>query len=221
MELAFKKQGFIIYKLIPCLIITMFAFMCLYGSSVYATDITINDTIVNIDNRFSDYKNMVILLGHMGNNSYYYLYCTNEDIVYKEYSNGYKALVNSLDNSGIWDRWITSSSDISSLSSLDFSSSSSNKTCTFGSGSIFSVNSIKFSKLDIINANDNSLLFQGAPQEQQTTQGTTILVPIVEQQEMKPLQEILGILPVVIVVLVGLIAIRKAIQFLMARMKKA
>ena len=38
MECVYKKTGFILYKLIPCLLVTMYAFMCLYGSSVYASN---------------------------------------------------------------------------------------------------------------------------------------------------------------------------------------
>ena len=65
--------------------------------------------------------------------------------------------------------------------------------------------------------NSDIVVFQAPPQQ---VEGIQVLSPIVEGQEMKPLQEIIQILPVVILVVVGLIAIRKAIQWVMATMRR-
>ena len=62
------------------------------------------------------------------------------------------------------------------------------------------------------------MVFQQPPQVQE--QATT-LAPIVEEMETeKTLAEIVAILPVVLVVIVGLLAMRKAIKFLMKTLKQ-
>lgn len=104
-----------------------------------------------------------------------------------------------------------------SRSSTDFSSISLNsfETVSRGSGSTawdYSVFS-GYSSVDIYDS-DNNVLFQGASQPVEET-NQVVLAEIVEPMEMdKTLAEILGILPIVIVVIVSLIAIRKAIAFL-------
>lgn len=76
-----------------------------------------------------------------------------------------------------------------------------------------------YSTLDIYDGSDN-LLFQRASQPTVETQGT--LAKIVEEQETeKVMEEILGILPIVIVVIVSLIAIRKAIAFLVGLLHRS
>ena len=86
-----------------------------------------------------------------------------------------------------------------------------------GNASIENVEpTLLLSASDLYDSNEN-LVFQVPSQTQ-----PTILASQVGEVEMnKILQEILRILPVVIVVLVGLIAIRTGILFLMVRMKKA
>lgn len=62
--------------------------------------------------------------------------------------------------------------------------------------------------------NSDTVVFQGARQPMEETP-QVVLAEIVEHQETnKVMEEILGILPIVIVVIVSLIAIRKAIAFL-------
>ena len=87
MELcAFKRNNFILYKLIPCLIITMFAIMCLYGSRVYASSSTLNfsgcrsltlDTSV-YDSSYFNNRYIYIIADKNGDKRsdrwYYYLY---------------------------------------------------------------------------------------------------------------------------------------------------
>lgn len=76
-----------------------------------------------------------------------------------------------------------------------------------------------YTNFDLYDINGN-LVFQAASQGSQV--GNLVLAPIVEEQETeKTLLEIIQILPIVLVVIVSLIAIRKAIAWLMARMKQA
>lgn len=86
--------------------------------------------------------------------------------------------------------------------------SSSSNTDYFSSG--FSGEyEIVYSNYDILDEN-GEVVFQQPPQVQETT-----LAPIVEGVEAKKtLAEVVGILPVVLVVVVGLMAIRKALKFL-------
>lgn len=65
-----------------------------------------------------------------------------------------------------------------------------------------------FTNSDIKNSNDD-VVFQAPPQEKDK-----VLAPIVEGEEMKPLQEILQILPIVMIVIVGYLALRKGLATL-------
>lgn len=79
------------------------------------------------------------------------------------------------------------------------------------------LSAVSYTNYDILNEN-NEVVFQQPPQvmEQETT-----LAPIVEGVEAKKtLAEVVGILPVVLVVIVGLLAMRKAIRFLMRILKQ-
>ena len=214
MELcAFKRNNFILYKLIPCLLIIMFAVMCLYGSKVYASNTFVSvegNTFVLPDFPTDFEYNYYIAFKKTSNNVEYY----------------YLALLNDYEDN-------TNYVQISSDGSLRFLSSNNNKMyrckTTDSSFSFYEVLSSKYgsycgysfdelisTQVNIYSAVDYSLVFQAPSQTQ------TIVASQVGEVEMnKTLQEILGILPVVIVVLVGLIAIRKGILFLMARMKKA
>lgn len=71
------------------------------------------------------------------------------------------------------------------------------------------------SNYDILDEN-GEVVFQQPPQVQETT-----LAPIVEGVETKKtLAEVVGILPIILVVVVGLLAMRKAIRFLMRTLKQ-
>ena len=262
MELAYKKQGFILYKLIPCLIIIMFAFMCLYGSNVYASSSTLNFSgarSLTLDNSVYDssYFNnryIYIIADKQGDNRpnywHYYLYSSckplfvsgstprfvrsfsmtdseiyNADnpacyIFYASSSNNFNFTlldVTRITYDSINDSPFTTLANSSRLNSL-YSNHNINyyTTSDNGKASIENIEpTLLLSASDLYDNNEN-LVFQLPLQ----TQPTLVASQVGEAEMNKTLQEILGILPVVIVVLVGLIAIRKGIQFLMARMKK-
>lgn len=74
-----------------------------------------------------------------------------------------------------------------------------------------------YTTFDFLDEQDN-VVFQRATQEQ----GTTVLAPIVAEQEMKQtLLEIIRLLPIVLIVIVSAIAIRKAIQWIIQQIKQA
>ena len=239
MELAFKKQGFIIYKLIPCLIITMFSFMCLYGSFVYAdseppyTYTLSNDTTITLQSLPElAYDGFVIIATSASKSTpaQYYIFNYNTSAcdkiaIYPNSSNDsrYFYKVVCLDSSGndvqCANCYVTSQSDTYSWSFSAWGNNTSQFTCSGDNvQGIYSNNDIYLANnfYTPISTSD-TLVFQAPLQ----TQPTIVASQVGEVEMNKTLQEILGILPVVIVVLVGLIALRKAIQFLMARMRKA
>lgn len=265
MELsAFKRNNFILNKLLPCLLITMFAIMCLYGSRVYASSSTLNfsgcrsltlDTSV-YDSSYFNNRYIYIFADKNGDNRSdrwsYNLYSscqplfvsgstcrfirsssmTDSDIYNDENPACYIFSASSSNNfnftlsvtrttyDSIHDFPFTTLSDSSYLYSL-YSNQDINYYRTsdngLGNASIENVEpTLLLSASDLYDSNEN-LVFQVPSQ----TQPTLVASQVGEVEMNKTLQEILGILPVVIVVLVGLIAIRKGIQFLIARMKKA
>lgn len=266
MELsAFKRNNFILNKLLPCLLITMFAIMCLYGSRVYASSSTLNfsgcrsltlDTSV-YDSSYFNNRYIYIIADKAGDNRSdrwsYKLYSScqpifvsgtncrfvrsssmtdteiyNSDnpacyIFYANSSNNFNFTLSVTrttydDTSG--DGAFTTFSTPSDLYSL-YSNHNINyyiaSDAGSGKASIENVEpTLLLSASDLYDSNEN-LVFQVPSQ----TQPTIVASQVGEVEMNKTLQEILGILPVVVVVLVGLIAIRKGIQFLIARMKKA
>lgn len=246
MELcSFKRNNFILYKLIPCLIITMFSIMCLYGSKVYASVDVDNLQNTTFHSSTWDLDYTVVLPNDLNNYSYFTLFTRNDDNSYRslylllsnspivatntyltdyqsnqisftnieKYYNCVHNSYNKLYNSSIFDFTqsstngynVTTSNVQNNISFTYFKSSTATNVSDFFS----------YSNFDILDEYGN-LVFQAPSQTQ------TIVASQVGEVEMnKTLQEILGILPVVVVVLVGLIAIRKGIIFLMARMKKA
>ena len=220
MECVYKKTGFILYKLIPCLLVTMYAFMCLYGSSVYASNDNDFLTITT-----SGGQN-IFLPNEYDNYEYFYLF-SKDNYFYAIGSNSYlyqdqSFSVRSIDSSSILKSSIRSTSD--SNADLDFRDTTpsidTNRPAQLygGSSTIYFVSSsAPLYDSDMTTIKREATLVFPAP-----TQEVGIIVGQVQGVEMnKTLQEILGILPTVLVVIVGLLAIRKGIQFLMARMKKA
>ena len=76
------------------------------------------------------------------------------------------------------------------------------------------------SNFDVKHKYTNEVVFQKASQPIVETQGT--LAKIVEGQETnKVMEEVLGILPTIIVVLIGLIGLRKAWAFLVSLLRRS
>ena len=232
MELAFKKQGFIIYKLIPCFIITTFAFMCLYGSYVYATDndnieVVFTDTYNNTDytvtlpNWVKNYHYFFYSINSGSNSFKYALIVSTSDIYFNQTSNGTYDYVSS--STGVS---VLSASSTGMLNGTFYPQSTINnwsEPTTFSSGQqvafyIYGYEDVAtFScNYDVLDYNNtDNVVFQAPLQVQ------PIVASQVGEVEMnRTLSEIMEILPIVIVVIVGLIAIRKGIIFLITLMKR-
>lgn len=212
MELyAFKRNNFLLNKLLPCLIIIMFAIMCLYGSSVYASySFDFDNTSVTIPDEFiNKYPYFLICTFSSSSSDNCRIYVSSSPIIFSRESGRY----NYVFGDGLFWRSCNSSTIQNTLNTFSGELSSTSTRSEFESTTL----DFLFANHDIYNNGypEPQLVFQAPSQTQ------TIVASQVGEVEMnKILQEILGILPVVIVVLVGLIAIRKGILFLMARMKK-
>lgn len=247
MELsAFKRNNFILNKLLPCLLITMFAIMCLYGSSVYAYGpLDINNISYSFsasawdEETYSDYNKIIILRFPYNNGDYYeYYFCRYRSSTplygtdydgqwYGEKSHKFYYLdfkSNDSQYSGSNTVIYQNAKVPSNSTSVSFSGASiSNKLhIIYDTANANGYNDINLSAMEVVYSDvdlylNDELVFQPPLQ----TQPTIVASQVGEVEMNKTLQEILGILPVVIVVLVSLIAIRKGIQFLIARMKKA
>lgn len=242
MEQVYKKTG-ILFKLLPCLLATLIAFMTLYGSFVYASsDVSIFDgySVSYSDGSFSVYKNDVNYTLSNSISSYDYIllfYAPSYNEMTIAFSNTELSLSKRWNeymnnHAGGWSYNLKVSSG--SFYYKNFSPSTISKFATFTVSDCSSCSSslsyqtieedyIILSTHDIycFNTSDstNSLVFQ-APTQEVGSQG--IIAEQTQGVQMdKTLQEILGILPVVLVVILGLIAIRKGIVMIKAFLKKS
>lgn len=225
MELVYKRKDFIV-KFFACLFIAVYLLFTFIGSRVFAStetfDISGYSYCLDFDNKkatvssgsttetfFTDPEiwNYNILVTSNGNYINFFLYTGN--LTYK--SNGNNSYAFYSDSVGYNDSG--ESVGISWAFSYpkklsDFDEAPANTPITSYSSNN-TLNDVKFSTLDIKDV-DGNVVFQGASQDS----NSLALAPIVEGQEMKPLQEILQILPIVMIVIVGYLALRKGLATL-------
>ena len=210
MERVYKREG-ILFKILPCLLIAMYAVMCLFASYVCA--VTSN---ISYNNNIYTFIYDDIYTAPRGYECpYYFIYYLPDDgafrIVYASAPiifNTENGLYNSSDNTVLFELNSTPSDF-----TVQFTYSN---IFPFINGIIPPLDRIVLSSDDIVDSNGN-VVFQSPTQKV----GGIVATQVQGTQMDKTLQEITGILPVVLVVIVGLIAIRKAIQFLTVRLKKA
>lgn len=225
MELVYKKDGFIT-KLFACLFLVMFIIMCLVGNKVFATD---DSTFTLTDETGVSY----VLPNWLKNYNFGFFsgkYNLYGDSYYPARSYGIFILDDGITDLYIQDYGSTSYFNVTNRPIVFYTSSGgipSNNTYTINLTeqeafdtyykvdnssscqvpcSIFNDLSYGYSQFNVLNS-DNEVVFQGAPQP-------TVLAGIVEQQEMKPLEEILTLLPIVMIVVVSFLALRKALATL-------
>lgn len=238
MERVYKREG-ILFKILPCLLIAMYAIMCLFGSYVCAAN---NEDIKTVYCEVLDH-NFELKYNIFNNNNIKYMLITsnqsyNKDtlvkfhfiiydgIAYYDENNQVFHFKNSHVygfNSVTFSQNFTKEKAIASFSqALDRNFSSFEEfsgdihndlkvEVNYTSGSI--IDKIYCSSSNnVYNYSDESkVVFQGARQEL-----ATIIRPQVEGIQLQEiLQEIIQILPVILVVIVALIAIRKAIRLLL------
>lgn len=216
MEQVYKKTG-ILFKLLPCLLATIIAFMTLYGSFVYGFTVE-NDSetieLPEINDIVKDYNYYFIMYNQKFSPFCYYLYLSNTPF--------YVSSELTESNEHYTFRWVRNNG---SYSSYSFNPSSDTDWVFANTSSYNPVDSFSskyqpllYNNYDILDEESN-VVFQ-APTQEVGTQG--IIAEQTQGVQMdKTLQEILGILPVVLVVIVALIAIRKGIAMIRISLKKS
>ena len=211
MENVYKRTG-ILFKILPCIFLVIFIGMICCSSCFASFDITCENKTFTlpdlpVDVNSTSFKNVFIVLLYRtdvyADGSPYYttaeLYYTNSDSFYYKSFNasGYFCSLSSGDPT----EWISKTGN--SWSSLKDRSNG---------------NIIVFSKNDVLNE-DGSVVFQNPPQEK-PLEG--IIAKQIQPKEMnKTLQEIVGILPIVMIVVVSYLALRKALKMLSTLLKQS
>lgn len=208
----------ILYKLL-----LIFAFALIFMSfsvfSVFAQDFGVdNIPPFNADYDAYDSKYLIYTYGSTGNIYLCHVYSTSStavDIPTKfSLNDNNNIYIMNMSNSTLYFRqyklvdgvWSSVSSEAESILK-DYS-----KVINLGG----QIPTFYYSTLDV--TQNGEVVFQQPPQVQEQV---TTLAPIVEEMETeKTLAEIVAILPVVLVVIVGLLAMRKAIKFLMKTLKQ-
>lgn len=245
MERVYKREG-ILFKILPCLLIAMYAVMCLLGSYVCAAD---NEDIKTVYCEVLDH-NFELKYNIFNNNNIKYMLITsnqsyNKDtlvkfhfiiydgIAYYDENNQVFHFKNShvySFNSVTFSQNFTKEKSIVSFSQAldrnfssfeDFSGDIHNDLKVeenYTSGSI--IDKIYCSSSNnVYNYSDESkVVFQGASQEALAT----IIRPQVEGIQLQEiLQEIIQILPLTIAVVVSFLGLRKALSWLLTRLRQS
>lgn len=232
MYLAYKDTN-IFFKILPCLLIVMFLAMVL-SSSVFASDeIEFYDDVSKeyitmvYPTCFDGYKYYLVFTKKLETGQIYYsfffadspfcynynsnkIYCVNGGTYYYKFlytsdSDGHKPIT-LFDFSGY---------------SIDYFKVYSNPYNSFGSLVGASIQSCNYPVVymdDNYNVTDE-VVFQGAPQETMNPVELTTIAKSIDFSAV--VMEVLGILPILLVIVIGLLALRKAIQLLFQMLQKA
>ena len=210
-------------KIFIILFFTIGIIFCLNNKSKASFDFTYNDVEYSVqDLPFDTEEYPYYIVCHRSKNPD--ISVQFQDFYY--YSSEPFTIVNSTSdgNDNITQIWFTSSSEFFTTCYLTY-----NNQNTFSNPDRLSANSNQsiplsynggttsfFTSSDLRDTNNN-VVFQGAPQEEQGR--TLILTPIVEQEETqqemnKTLQQILTLLPIVMIIVVSCLALRKGLALL-------
>lgn len=218
MEQVYKKDGLFL-KIIFSLFISMFVIMTLVGSKVFASwalegeyfngDSFSFEALPDLPEGCDSY----LLCDISYNNDNFFIYAWDSSTTYisqrqsnglisfhkkgtSESSTGYRTSHTSWNNWSTWAKW----SSLSNVNSHGYTSKCYTNKALYN-----------YDNVSTLKDSDDNILFQAPPQQ---VEATTILTPIVQGQEMKPLQEILQILPIVMIVVVSYLALRKGLRML-------
>lgn len=208
MEQVYKRNDFIV-KLFACLFIAIFLVFTFIGSKVFADyDIIIDNNSYILPDKATYYSYYDSVSAGQNNVLWLYNFDDNNNIKFVAFFSSGDFYIYEENNK----KYYCCSSSYTQLP-YDYDSHKFTNRINGSSGDV-SVNNlsnysgIAFCSNDVYDT-DGSLVFPIPPQEQDK-----VLAPIVEGEEMKPLQEILQILPIVMIVVVGYLALRKGLATL-------
>ena len=209
------------------IILSIFVLLITTFTNVFSYSTTVDDTVLpDYSDIISNYKYWVLLRHQLWDYTYYYLYCTNDNnfIVWISSSGNANLVVSNSSNTSYlnsfcFDGYKYSSStwqqDINSEGNGKFKIISFDKNIT----SLNQIDNIIYSNADIYD-NTGSVFFQQTPLE---VTPTMTLVEILEQEkeQVATLKEVLQILPLIIVVVVCLVGLRKALKILLELLRNS
>ncbi len=218
MERVYKREG-ILFKILPCLLIAMYVVMCIYGSTVCAYDVSYNDNTYTLNDEISNFK----YIATVQLDSYVHIICSDKPFVF--FTDGVNG-----EGSPIWYIGFPESdgtfyyksvwwSNVSSIPSYTLSDFSESGVCssTFSIPKNWTEANHATSSFDLKDK-DGNVVFQGASQEALAT----IIRPQVEGIQLQTiLQEIIQILPLTIAVVVSFLGLRKALSWLLTRLRQS
>lgn len=239
MERVYKREG-ILFKILPCLLIAMYAVMCLYGSTVCATDVEDNE--ISISTKF--YGDFTIpeppkdlyytfFTYTCQNSRYGFFYVFSYEPI--EFSIDYETeTVTASASSSVYTAGFSVGDKdiyIYNVRNLKYDDIKSKlNSGSYENTSLFNLNNSSTNSIasDITTSNNcnlkvsydenNNVVFQGASQEALAT----IIRPQVEGIQLQTiLQEIIQILPLTIAVVVSFLGLRKALSWLLTRLRQS
>lgn len=208
-----NKNKFFTHKFLPLLSVFLFTIFVFF-TNVKATSETKTVTIDNITYTLPSDCTDNFIIAEV--NDYYVLYfaddpfwgvtISNNDVVLYSYSDE-KNFGNSSYRDSFYQRWIKKGC-------YDFSDTSNYTSSNYGTWAVFSAKYVGYDGvICLYNSNDikfldGTIFFQKTP--------VPVLVGIMkqEQTEKKTVQEILGVLPLILVVVVSFLGLRKALSWL-------
>lgn len=245
MERVYKREG-ILFKIFPCLLITMYVIMCLYGSTVCATDVSNDEILIKSDfmDDFSipkppsDLYYAFFIFSYVKNDYRFIAYYSFSPLSFSTYSdeNGNHIAVTSdsditSSGSSVGDKGIF----ISNMQSINYTKIKNiliNKEDSWASpsqrfdlkndssgGDITDLAFVSSTNVKLVLDGNYKWVFQGASQELAKT--TMISTQITSVDFSQVLQEVLQTLLIALPVVILVIALMKAIKLLFQVLRKA
>lgn len=214
MYLAYKNTN-ILYKILPCILIAIFLIMILSSSSFASSEMKIDNMTFIIPDEMSSYEYKLIFYtyGKQENGQYYFtkvfLYSDSPiSIIDNPYASDMKYCISESNNFFGYSSNGSTWSDLSSINTIDLS------VLDFKQSDRFTLKisgyniSFVYSSHDIKDS-DGNVVFQAAPQEGE-------LAPTIKSINfLEVVKEVLAILPIILLTVIGLLALRKAIRLIL------
>lgn len=216
MENVYKRTG-ILFKILPCIFLVIFIGMICCSSCFASINFNYNDEVYDFPDipssltfnrgedtfKVSDYDYLLIIYYDNPNYGFAFILHNDDSLLIKDYSVDKKEIV--------IDGGFLSVCYDKTQSEYILAGSSKNTTSIYKP-----LSEITFSNVNIVNE-DGSVVFQAPPQV-----GEAVIAKQIQPKEMnKTLQEIVGILPIVMIVVVSYLALRKALKMLSTSLRNS